>query len=96
MQARDLYASREPDGENTAAMTALMSRQDLYLGDHAAALAGSEQASAVLESGAPYGTHHFDWDARWACVEVFAARPLLILVPALGPRRKKLLRYTCR
>lgn len=85
LQARDLYASREPDGENTAAMTALMARQDLYLGDRAAALAGAEQASAVLESGAPYGTHHFDWDARWACVEVFAAlgdgRAAVLLAP---------------
>jgi class 3 adenylate cyclase/tetratricopeptide (TPR) repeat protein len=72
-QARTLYAGREPDGEDMAAMRALVARQDLALGDRSAARAGAEQASAVLEAGAPPGTHHFDWDGRLACIEVLAA-----------------------
>ena len=72
-QAHALFAGREPDGADAAAMGALVARHDLALGDTAAARAGAERAWTVLDAGAAIGAKEFDWFGHWACVEVFVA-----------------------
>ena len=83
--AQAVHAQNEPGGEHAAAMAAMVARQDLALGDRAAARAGAIEASAALEGGAPAGVVEFAWDGRWACVEIFAALGEPQAAALLGP-----------
>jgi class 3 adenylate cyclase/tetratricopeptide (TPR) repeat protein len=71
-QARSLFARFAPDGPNAAEMDALVARQDLALGDDAAARAGAERAEATLRPGSPVSAADHGFASRWACVEVWS------------------------
>ena len=70
-QARSLFARFAPDGANVAEMEAMVARQDLALGDEAAARAGAERAAA-LQTGVPVSAADHGFESRWACVEVWS------------------------
>ena len=71
-QARSLFASLAPDGPNVAEMDAMVARQDLALGDAAAARAGAERAAAASQPGTPVIAADHGFESRWACVEVWS------------------------
>lgn len=71
-QARSLFASLAPDGPNVAEMDAMVARQDLALGDEAAARAGAERAAAAIQPGIPVNAADHGFESRWACVEVWS------------------------
>ena len=72
-QARSLFAQFAPDSPNVAEMQAMVARQDLALGDAAAARAGAECAAAGLPTGTPISATDHGFESRWACVEIWSA-----------------------
>jgi len=72
-QARALFASLAPDGPDIAEMEAMVARQDLALGDAAAARAGAQRAMAAGRPGLPLTSSEHGLASQWACVEIGTA-----------------------
>ena len=71
-QARSLFVGIDPDGSNVAEMNAMVARQDLALGDEAAARAGAERSMAAIQPDIPAAATDHGYASRWACVEVWS------------------------
>ena len=71
-QARSLFARLAPESPNIAEMEAMVARQDLALGDAAAAREGAERAAAAHPAGSPVSAADHGFESRWACVEVWS------------------------